>query len=180
MAKRILGYLKKYPKRGIFIDSDDPTHINEMEVVKPNFGNQYCEFDEANEMDNKFPEPLMDEIGMTIFVDSNHGHDKVTGKSITGIISLLGSTPVNWFAKRQSSCLTSTFGAEFVSLKKAVEEAVVLRYYCRFFGMKVKKPTIIYEDNMSVVINCTNPGSTLQHKSMALSYHFYEKIVMEI
>ena len=32
---------------------------------------------------------------MTIFLDSNHGHDEVTGKSITGLISLLGSAPVN-------------------------------------------------------------------------------------
>ena len=61
-----------------------------------------------------------------IFVDSNYGHDKVTGKSITGLILLIGSTLVNWFAKRQSSCLTSTFGAEFTSLKKAIEEAIVL------------------------------------------------------
>ena len=114
----------------------------------------------------------MNEIGSTIFVDSNHGHDKVTGKLITGLISLLGSTPANWYAKRQSSCLTSTFGAEFVSLKKAVEEAVVMRYYCRAFGMKITKPTVIYEDNMSVVMNYTIPGSKLSYKSMALSYHF--------
>ena len=37
--------------------------------------------------------------------------------------------------------------------------------------MKVSKPTVVSEDNMSVVINSTNPGSTLQHKSMALSCH---------
>ena len=46
-------------------------------------------------MDDKFIEPLMEEIGMIIFVDSNHGHDKVTGKSVAGLISLFGSTPVN-------------------------------------------------------------------------------------
>ena len=38
--------------------------------------------------------------------------------------------------------------------------------------MKVTKPAITHEDNMSVVINITNPGSILQHKSIALSYHF--------
>ena len=70
-------------------------------VIKPNFGNQCCEFQE--EMDYKFPEPLMEEAGMAIFVDSNHGHDEVTGKSVAGLISLLGSTPAKWFAKRQSS-----------------------------------------------------------------------------
>ena len=28
-------------------------------------------------------------------------------------------------------------------------------------------------DNMSVLMNSTEPGSIFQHKSMALSYHFY-------
>ena len=31
---------------------------------------------------------------------------------------------------------------------------------------------MIYEDVMLVVVNCTNPGRTLQDKSMTLSYHF--------
>ena len=68
--------------------------------------------------------------------------------------------------------MTSNFGAEFTSLKKATEEAVALRHYCRAFGMRVSTPTVVYEDNMSLVINITNPGSTLQHKSMTLSHHF--------
>ena len=68
--------------------------------------------------------------------------------------------------------MTSTFGAEFTSLKKVIEEAIAYRYYCRSFGMFITKPTIIHKDNMVVVMNSTNPGSTLQHKSMALSYHY--------
>ena len=57
----------------------------------------------------------MHEIGIKIFVDSNHGDDKVTGKSMTGLTSLLGTTPEKYLTKRQSSCLTSFFGTEFTS-----------------------------------------------------------------
>ena len=71
---KMFGCLKKCPKRGIVIDSTDPTHANKVEVIKPDHGNQHCEFNE--ELDEKIPEPLMKEIGSTIFVDSNHGHDK--------------------------------------------------------------------------------------------------------
>ena len=39
-------------------------------------------------------------------------------------------------------------------------------------GVKVTKPTPILVDNMSVVINATDPGSSLNKKSVALSYHF--------
>ena len=122
-------------------------------MLKPDFGNQCCELEE--EIDPAFPEPLMKEIQYTIFVDSNRGHDKVKGKSITGMIGLLGSSTVTWSTKRQSSAMTAKFGAEFVSLKKVVEESIVYRCYCRSFGMIVSKPTIAFEDNMAVVINST-------------------------
>ena len=114
----------------------------------------------------------MDEIGMTIFINSNYGHDKVIGKSITGLIGFLGGTSITWFAKRQLSVMTSTFSTEFTSLKKAVEEAVAYRYYCRAFGMRMIYPTTIYEDNMSIVLNTSDLDSNLNQKSMALSYHF--------
>ena len=39
-------------------------------------------------------------------------------------------------------------------------------------GVKVEKPTPIYVDNMSVVLNASNPGSTLNKKAIALSYHY--------
>ena len=72
---------------------------------------------------------------------------------------------------------TSTFGAEFTALKKAVEEAVMLRYYLRSMGIKVEDPTPIYVDNMSVVLNSTNPGRTLNKKNVALAYHFVREHV---
>eukprot|EP00957_Ditylum_brightwellii_P142977 10894016-Ditylum_brightwellii.AAC.1 len=39
-------------------------------------------------------------------------------------------------------------------------------------GIKVSKPTTIFVDNMSVVLNATNPGSTFNKKTVALSYLF--------
>ena len=114
----------------------------------------------------------MKELATNIFVDSNHGHDRTTGRSITGIISFVGRTPIYWGAKRQSSVQTATFGAEFVALKKAVEEAITTRYHLRSMGVSVTKPTIIYGDNLSAIVNTTLPGSSLKKKYLALSYHF--------
>ena len=166
---KILGYLKKYPKKGYVIDPRTPiTNIKFQDLI-PDFGNQY---DMKEEIDDKLPEPLMDELDVTIFVDSNHGHDLVTGKSITGVIIFVGRTPVKSYSKRQSSVQTSTFGAEFVSLKRAVEEAITIRYYLRSMGVKVQKPTVIYGDNLSAIKNTIEPGSPLKKKYLALAYHF--------
>merc|ERR1712127_158514 len=100
----------------------------------------------------------MKDLPTNIFIDSNHGHDRVTGRSITGMISFVGRTPITHSSKRQSSVQTTTFGAEFVALKKAVEEAITLRYYLRSMGVSVTKPVIIYRDNLSAITNTINPG----------------------
>ena len=62
---KIFGCLKKHAKRGIVIDSTEQARANLMEVAKPDFVNQHCEFNE--ELDPKFLEPLMKEIGSKNF-----------------------------------------------------------------------------------------------------------------
>jgi len=96
--------------------------------------------------------------------DADHGHDKVTGSSITGFICMVGSTPVVWGSKRQTGVQLSAFGAEFTALKKAVEEVTAIRYHLRSMGIKVTTVTPIYVDNMSVALNASNPGSTLNNR----------------
>eukprot|EP00957_Ditylum_brightwellii_P012715 961071-Ditylum_brightwellii.AAC.1 len=43
--------------------------------------------------------------------------------------------------------------------------------------IKVSRPTPICDDNMSVVLNVLNSGSTLNKKTVALSYHFVREHV---
>ena len=76
-------------------------------------------------------------MDISVFLDSNHGHDKKTGQSITGIFGLVGSTPIIWKSKRQPTVQTSTFGAEFTALRTAVEDTVLICYYLRGMGIKV-------------------------------------------
>ena len=63
LARKVFGYLKKYPKRGYAINPT-PLKIDvqyEEVELKLSFGNQYSYFRE--EMDPRFPEPLFDEFG---------------------------------------------------------------------------------------------------------------------
>ena len=171
-ARRVMGYLRKFPRRGYVINPDPPHFdpIYEKVEVKCDFGNQYNYFHE--DIDSKFPPPLLDELALNLFVDADHGHDKATGRSITGTLVMVGSTPVLWRSRRQTSVQTSTFGAEFTSLKAGVEEAVTLRYHLRSLGVKVTQSTPIWVNNMAVVLNATKPGSALNKKVIALAYHF--------
>ena len=56
------------------------------------FRNDYDYFKE--DIDPCTPEPLHKELEVTIFVDSSQGEDTTTGRSITGFIIFLGSTPI--------------------------------------------------------------------------------------
>ena len=49
------------------------------------FGNEFNEY-----IDDHITEPLLDELEIHVFVDTGHGHNKVTGKSITGLFSVVG------------------------------------------------------------------------------------------
>ena len=96
LAIKFLGYLKKYPKRGYIISPKNLSRNKDLpDIAKSSdFGTQYSYFNE--DLDPQFPPALINELEISIFADSYHGHDKVTGRSITGIIALVGSTPILW------------------------------------------------------------------------------------
>jgi hypothetical protein len=172
-ALRVFGYLKKKPNRRILVDSRDPIitggDFSIGESIIKNLIDDYP--DAAEAIDEKLPMPLCDEIALTAFVDSDHAHDKVTRRSITGIIILLGRTPVFYFSKRQGAVETSTYSAEFMAMKTAVEEIMALRYMLRGLGVRVETATHLYGDNLGVIQNCTMKESQLKKKHVALSYH---------
>ena len=56
--------------------------------MKYYFGNQYAYL--RKEIYDQFPEPLLDELDIHVFVDAGHGDVKVTGRLISGLFSVLG------------------------------------------------------------------------------------------
>ena len=172
MAVKVLGYLKKYKKRGYVINPRPPKFdLDTVKIETPqDFGNQYHYF--AEELDPRFPKPLIQEMDTNILINADHGHDKITGRSVTRMIAFVGLTPIQWLSKQQASVQTSTFRSEFTALKTAVETAMTIRYYLRSMGVRVTKPKNIMVDNMSVVISASNPATTLNKKHIALAYHF--------
>ena len=131
LARRIFGYLKKYPKMWYAINPQPLTIDVDYEKVQMNhdLGNHYAYFSE--DIDEQFLEPFLDELGIRVFVDYKRGHEKVTGRSITWLFSVVGSTPTTWSSKRQTAVQTSKFSSEFTALKKAVEVFFIIRYHLR-------------------------------------------------
>ena len=74
------------------IDSRDPiitggdlsSHSKLMEDFKEE------QTEAVEEIDADIPNPLVEELAITVFLDSDHAHDKATRRSITGLIMFVG------------------------------------------------------------------------------------------
>eukprot|EP00957_Ditylum_brightwellii_P184139 14025784-Ditylum_brightwellii.AAC.1 len=111
---------------------------HEKVEIKLSFGNQYTYFTE--EVDSRFLVPLFEELDLHIFCGAQHGHNKVTWRLITGFPPIVGSMPMTWSSKRQTSVHTLIFGADFTTLDAVVEEALMLHYHMRSMDIMVSKP----------------------------------------
>jgi len=170
---RVFGYLKKYRNRRVVIDSRDPIIKGGKDALAKDYTEIFKQFypDAAEELDAKLPNSLVDELEITAFVDSDHAHDKATRRSMTGLLILVGRTPVFFMSKRQGAIETSTYGAEFCAMRTAVEEVQAVRYMLRCLGVKVRHASLICGDNMGVIQNCTLPDSLLKKKHVAIAFH---------
>ena len=170
---RVFGYLKMKPNRRIVIDSDDPGLTGAEEALSKDYtlelGSRYP--DSFEEIDVNLPEPIIDEIKITTFVDSDHAHDKIMRRSITGMIIFAGKTPIFSQNKRQGSIESSTYGAEFCAMRSAVEETRAVRYMLRCLGVKVEYASLLCGDNEGVIVNATISSSLLKKKHVAIAYH---------
>ncbi len=182
LAVRAFGYLKQAPDPQICIDYKPMLFTR----TKPEFSKLIPDFkldypDAKEEEDPGFPLAFGPVMETTILVDSDHGHDQKTRRSLTGWIAFVGSTPVAWQSKRQGSVASSTYAAEFSALRTATEEAMSLRYMLRCLGCNIHYdgscPTKVFNDNYSVVQNSQNPAADLSKKHVAISFHVVREAV---
>ena len=95
----------------------------------------------------------------------------MTRRSVTGIPLFVNNTPIKWYSKRQNTVEGSTYGAELVALKIAIDIAVEFRYKLRILVIPLAGSSQALCDNKGVVLNTTLPSSTLKKKHNAIAYH---------
>ncbi len=168
-AIRVFGYLKKFIKGQILIDPviPDMSHLNMVDC--DNWKEFYPDLEEELPYDMLKPKGKPAQI--TIYVDADHARDKVTQRSITGVIVLVNGTIVRTFCKRQSTVETSTYGSEMIAARIATEFGLVYRYALRRLGVPLLGPNLMLGDNKSVIISCTFASSVLKKKHQACAWH---------
>mmetsp|Transcript_18158 Transcript_18158/g.25645 ORF Transcript_18158/g.25645 Transcript_18158/m.25645 type:complete len:514 (+) Transcript_18158:510-2051(+) len=184
LAIRMFSYLKQFPDRRILVDSNDMdfTSLENDNNIKDLQSDFLLDYPWAKEeMDPNFPKPFGRPLQTSILCDADHAHDKKTQRLVTGVLGYVYCTIVLWRAVRQGAIATSTYSAEFMSLRTATEEAIALQYMLRCLGVPIfsdgSAPTRLFGDNLSVIQNATNPECDLKKKHVALSFHFVREAI---
>jgi hypothetical protein len=117
------------------------------------------------------PEPCGHSVQLNCFVDADHASNQLTRCSHTGILLYVNHSPIIWYSKHQNTVESSTFGSEFITTKIAVDQVEALQIKLCMFGVPLDGPANMLVDNHSIVLNSTNPTSSLKKKHNAIAYH---------
>jgi hypothetical protein len=118
-AKRALAYLRAFPKERVIVDTTYPDHSAYPVEDHTNWMEFYPDAEE--EIPKDLPTSKGPKVRMTVYVDTDHAHDLVTRRLITGILVMVNNTPVRWVSKQQKTVETSTYGSELVVSRIATE-----------------------------------------------------------
>ena len=82
---------------------------------------------------------------------------------------MLNNTPVRWVSKRQKTVETSTYGSELVASRIATELILEVRFMLRSLSVDLDGKTLILGDNISVVLNNTDPFKCFEEEAQCYS-----------
>jgi hypothetical protein len=166
--KRVFGFLRRHKKSAIKFRTPIPDYSN---LPGDNYKWEYVYGNIKEEIPYNMPEAKGREVKITMFADANLYHDRITGRSVTGLLMMLNGTPIDWFSKKQGCVETATYGSEFVAARIGVDKIVEMRYMLRMLGVPMNGPSIMFGDNLAVINSSAIPDDTLKKRHNALAYH---------
>ena len=164
----VYGYLEKNHNAVMVFDPTYPT-IDYNSFNTCDWSDFYQGVEE--EIPPNAPKARGKAVDIRMMVDADFAGDQRTRRSRSGYIIFINMAPVDWMSKKQSTCETSVFGAEFIAMKVAMEASRAIRHKLRMMGVELTGPTYTYGDNMSVIHNTQRPESVLRKKSNSVCYH---------
>ena len=105
------------------------------------------------------------------FADAALASDFVTGKGHTGILHTIGGTLIDWCSKHQATVEMSSYSAETVAGRIAVDQIIVVRNALRSIGIPILVESYLFGDKKGVIQNATNPEAQCKKKHNALAFH---------
>ncbi|GKE83965.1 hypothetical protein Tco_1557707 [Tanacetum coccineum] len=106
-----------------------------------------------------------------VYADSNHARDYIDRKSTSGMCTFMGCCLTSWFSKKQTSLAISTTEAEYVSAKKACQQALWMKQALVEYGIKLDDILVLC-DNKGAIDLSKNPVLHSHTKHIEIRHHF--------
>ena len=133
--------------------------------------------DALDEVPPNAPKPRGKSVQINCFVDADHGKNKITRRSQTGIVLFGNLAPLIWYSKRQNMVESSTFGAEFVALRIVTEMISSFWYKLRMFGIPLDGPANVFCNNEAVYQNAAIVELKLKRKHNSICFHLVREAI---
>ncbi|GJU01022.1 hypothetical protein Tco_1111360 [Tanacetum coccineum] len=109
-------------------------------------------------------------IETVVYADSDHAGDYVDRKSTSGICTFVGSL-TSWFSKTKTALAISTTKAEYVSARKACQQALWMKQALIDYDVRLDDVPIMC-DNKGAIDLSKNPVQYSRTKHIELRHHF--------
>ncbi|GJS22262.1 retrovirus-related pol polyprotein from transposon TNT 1-94 [Tanacetum coccineum] len=110
-------------------------------------------------------------IETVVYADSDHAGDYVDRKSTSGICTFVGCCLTSWFSKKQTALAISTTEAEYVSARKACQQALWMKQALIDYDIRLNDVPIMC-DNKGAIDLSKNPVQHSRTKHIEIRHHF--------
>lgn len=116
--------------------------------------------------------PKDNDLQLTAYCDSDWASCPLTRRSITGYLMKLGTAPISWKTKKQTTVSRSSSEAEYRAMAYATSEIIWLRSLLKCLQVNCSTPTILYCDNQAALHLAANPVFHERTKHIEVDCHF--------
>lgn len=117
------------------------------------------------------PASLTTDVQLHGYCDASWGEDPTTRRSVSGYVFFLGSGPISWSSKLQSTVALSTAESEFIALSAAAQEAKWLKMLLEELGYP-QGPITIYTDSQSAKAIAEKSSTSTRSKHIDIRLFF--------
>nr|GEU91181.1 retrovirus-related Pol polyprotein from transposon TNT 1-94 [Tanacetum cinerariifolium] len=110
-------------------------------------------------------------IETVVYADPDHARDYVDRKRTSGICTFVGCCLTSWCSKKQTALSISTTKAEYVSVRKACQQALWMKQALIDYDIRLDDVPIMCE-NKGVIDLSKNPVQHSQTKHIKIRHHF--------
>ncbi|GJR13778.1 hypothetical protein Tco_0796430 [Tanacetum coccineum] len=106
-----------------------------------------------------------------LYTDSDHAGYYVVLKSTSGVCTFMGCCLTSWFSKKQTALAISTTEAEYVSAKKACQQALWMKQALVDYDIKLDDIPILCNNKGTIDLS-KNPVLHSRTKHIDIRHHF--------